>query len=112
MFRIKGKLAGALEKTQGVSKKGNTWCSQQYVLEIGDTDKKYLVFSIFGEDRIIDENLESLIGMNVDVELSIESKKFNERWYTNVSYVRLYGRPEIDKPKNDFYGKENKTIPF
>ena len=51
-MEISGKIIAVLEKQSGISKSGNNWASQEYVLETSEQYPKKICFRVFGEDKI------------------------------------------------------------
>ena len=49
---IVGKIIQVLPLQEGISKTGNPWKSQSYVLETQEQYPRKVCFEIFGEDRI------------------------------------------------------------
>lgn len=68
---------------EGVSRAGNEWKKQEYVIETEDQFPKKVCFQIFGADKIAQANVQQ--GENVRVSFDIESREFNGRWYTNIN---------------------------
>jgi len=90
-MEIKGKIIQVLPPQSGVSKSGNTWRKQEYVLETLDSYPKQVKFDFFGER--IDENKMD-IGDIVTVQYDIESREFNGRWYTDIHAYKA----TVDQP--------------
>lgn len=80
--KIKGKIIAALPETGGTSKSGNTWRKRDYVLETGDKYSKKIAFSVMN-DNIAKCNLS--VGCEVEVDLDIDSREYNGKWYTSCS---------------------------
>lgn len=79
---IKGKIIKKMEPQSGVSKAGNNWKKQEYVLETVDTAyPRQVKFDFFGE-RADTYNLE--VGDLITLSYDIESREFNGRWYTDI----------------------------
>ncbi|MBO4803081.1 MAG: DUF3127 domain-containing protein [Muribaculaceae bacterium] len=78
---IKGKIIQKLEPVGGVSKAGNQWKKQEYVLETFDSYPKKVKFDFFGEraDQYVFE-----VGDIITLSYDIESREFNGRWYTDI----------------------------
>ena len=78
---IKGKIIQKLEPQGGVSKAGNQWKKQEYVLETFDSYPRKVKFDFFGE-RADQYPLE--VGDVITLSYDIESREFNGRWYTDI----------------------------
>lgn len=94
---INGRITNALEKRRGTSKAGNEWVSQDFVIE---TQGEKICFNVFGEDRILQSGLK--VGAIVSVTCKLESKEWNGKWFTSVSFVDgiVSGveQPQINQP--------------
>lgn len=84
---IVGKIIQVLPAQEGVSKTGNPWKVQSYVLETQEQYPRKVCFEIFGEDRI--KNNPCKIDDLVTVSFDIESREFNGRWYTSIRAWRV-----------------------
>ena len=78
---IKGKIIQKMELQSGVSKAGNQWKKQEYVLETLDSYPRKVKFDFFG-DRADQYPLE--VGDIITLSYDIESREFNGRWYTDI----------------------------
>ena len=78
---IKGKIIQKMEPVGGVSKAGNQWKKQEYVLETLDSYPKKVKFDFFGDraDQYVFE-----VGDIITLSYDIESREFNGRWYTDI----------------------------
>ncbi len=86
-MEVSGKIIAVLPAQEGVSKTGNPWKVQSYVLETQEQYPKKVCFEIFGEDRI--KNNPCKIDDIVTVSFDIESREFNGRWYTSIRAWRV-----------------------
>ncbi len=84
---IVGKIIQVLPEQSGMSKTGNPWKVQSYVLETQEQYPRKVCFEIFGEDRI--KNNPCKVDDVVTVSFDIESREFNGRWYTSIRAWRV-----------------------
>lgn len=82
---IRGKIIQKMDPVGGVSKAGNQWKKQEYVLETLDSYPKKVKFDFFG-DRADQYPLE--VGDIITLSYDIESREFNGRWYTDIRGFR------------------------
>ena len=80
---ITGKIVEVLPARSGVSKSGNEWVSQEFVLE--EENKDRIVFGVFGASKIAEYNLQ--VGSTAAVTLKIESTSWNGKYFTKVSCI-------------------------
>lgn len=80
---ITGKIIAALQPRSGTSARtGNTWKSQDFVIETHDQYPRKCVFTVFGEDRLNEMNLQ--VGAEVTVSFDIDAHEYNGRWYNDI----------------------------
>lgn len=86
-MEIVGKIIKVLPLQEGIAKTGNPWKVQAYVLETQEQYPRKVCFEVFGEDRI--KNNPCQIDDLVTVSFDIESREFNDRWYTSIRAWRI-----------------------
>ena len=73
-----------MQPTGGVSQRsGNTWMKQEYVLEIPAQYPRRICFSLFGEDRIKQFNIQQG-EQNVTIQFDIDAHEYNGRWFNEI----------------------------
>lgn len=81
-MEVEGRIIQKLDPVSGVSKAGNNWSKQEYVLETQEVYPKKIFFSFFG-DRANQYPLN--VGDTVRLSFDIDSHEFNGRWFTNIN---------------------------
>ena len=81
-MEVEGRIIQKLDPVSGVSKAGNNWSKQEYVLETQEAYPKKIFFSFFG-DRADQFPLE--VGDNVRLSFDIDSHEYNGRWFTSIN---------------------------
>ena len=80
---ITGKIIAALQPRSGTSARtGNTWKSQDFVIETHDQYPRKCVFTVFGEDRLNEMNLQ--VGAEVTVSFDIDAHEYQGRWFNSI----------------------------
>ena len=80
---LTGRIIAVLPAQSGVSNRtGNSWMSQDYVIEVPGQYPKRCVFRIFGEDRIKQFNLQ--MNEDVTVQFDIDAHEYQGRWFNDV----------------------------
>ncbi|WP_455515712.1 DUF3127 domain-containing protein [Porphyromonas sp.] len=101
---ISGRIVSVLPLQTGTSKSGHSWQKQEYILDTGGQYPKKVCFSLFG-DSITKFPLQ--VGQDVTVSIDIESREWNNKWYTevrawNVTYAsqqpQLQAQPPVAQP--------------
>lgn len=97
-MEIKGRIIMVLPLASGVSRNGNEWRKQEYILETTDQYPRKICFNLWG-DKIDQFALQQ--GEDVTVHIDLESREFNGRWYTDVRAWRIDRGIAPDQPPVD-----------
>ena len=82
-MEITGKIIASLPEQGGISQRtGNSWKSQDFVIETHDTYPKRCVFRVFGADRLQQFNIQ--VGEELTVSFDIDAHEYNGRWYNDI----------------------------
>ena len=73
-MEITGRIIAVLPEQGGISKTGNEWKKQEYVLETHDQYPKKVCFQLFGADRIAQAAIQP--GEELTVFFDIESREY------------------------------------
>lgn len=83
-MELTGTIIAIMPAKSGVSARtGNPWITQEYVIEVPGQYPKKCAFSIFGEDRIKQFNLQPG-EQNVTVQFDIDAREYNGRYYNDI----------------------------
>ena len=94
---IKGKLLKILTVESGVSRTGNSWKKQEFVIETQDQFPKKVCFSLFNDKVSLLNGITD--GEELEISFDIESREFNNKWYHNVNAWKIDRVGQ--KPVND-----------
>ena len=86
-MELSGKVIAVLEPRGGVSKTGNPWKVQEYVIETHDQYPRKMCFDVFGEDKINQFNIQ--IGEEITVSFDIDAREWQGRWFTSINAYRV-----------------------
>lgn len=81
-MEITGKIIAVLPERGGVSKTGNEWKMQEYVLETHEQYPRKICFNVFGADKIAQFNIQ--VGEEMTVSFDINAREYNGRWYNDI----------------------------
>ena len=82
-MEITGKIIAILPAQGGVSQRtGNPWKSQDYVIETQEIYPKKCCFSVFGDEKIQQMNIQ--LGETLTVSLDINANEYQGKWYNQV----------------------------
>lgn len=81
-MELSGKIIAVLPAREGVSKVGNPWKIQEYVLETHDQYPRKMCFNIFGADKIAQFNIQ--IGEELTVSFDIDCREWQGRWFNDI----------------------------
>ena len=105
-MEITGKIIAVLPEQGGVSKTGNEWKRQDYVLETHDQYPKKVCFRIFGAEKIAQAAIQA--GEEITIHFDIDSREYQGRWYTDISAWKVErpaigGQPASAQPMDNNY---------
>ena len=93
---LTGKIIAVLQPSSGVSQRtGNSWMSQDYVIEVPGQYPRKCLFRIFGEDRIKQFNIQQ--GEDLTVQFDIDAHEFNGRWFNDIRAYNII-RGQVQQP--------------
>ena len=86
-MEIIGKLIQKMPMQSGISKTGNSWQKQEFVIETMDQYPRKICAQLWGEKTAVLESLN--IDDKVVMSFDVESREFNGKWYTDVKAYKL-----------------------
>lgn len=94
-MELTGKIIAVMEPRGGVSARtGNTWKTQEYVLEVPGQYPKRCLFNVFGEDRINQFNIQN--GDELTIQFDIDAREYNGRWFNDIrAYNVIRGQQSV-----------------
>ena len=81
-MELTGKIIAVLPERGGISKAGNEWKIQEFVLETMEQYPRKMMFNVFGADRLAQFNIQ--LGEVLTVSFDIDSREYNGRWYNDI----------------------------
>jgi hypothetical protein len=81
-LELEGKVFQVLPEESGQSQAGKTWRKQSFVIETEETYPKKVCFTAWSD--LVDGIKALKVGEKVKVSFRIESREFNNKWYTDV----------------------------
>jgi len=84
-MKITGKLINILESQSGKSSNG-AWKKQDFIIETLDVYPKKICISNWNDKIDIDK---LKIGIIIEVYIQIESREYNNKWYTNLKAWKI-----------------------
>ncbi len=86
-MEVIGKFVKTLPEQTGTSQKGD-WIRGGFVIETDEQFPKQVAFSLWGEDNVAIVRT-MIIGTQLKVFFSPESREYNDRWYTDLKAFRI-----------------------
>lgn len=77
-----GKIIAILPQRGGVSKSGNEWKVQEYVIEDHGQYPRRMCFDVFGADKIEQFNIQ--MGEELTVSFDIDARQWQDRWFNSI----------------------------
>lgn len=94
-MQLTAKLIQVMPLQSGTGKSGNEWKKQNIIVETEGQFPKKICISIWG-DRINPDQL--TIGNNLTIDFDLESREYNEKWYTDVKAWKIEVANEQQMP--------------
>jgi len=122
--KFKGEIIHIGEVQEGTSKQGNPW--KKVVVVVKQNDAEYpqtAAFTVFGSDDVDNFLNYRKVGDTVDVSYNIESREYNDRWYTDLRAWKVWGESratqnsapeseEFEEPDEFYEDEEDDDLPF
>ncbi len=84
---IKGKIEKILSEEKGVSRAGNQWAKQEFVIETIDQYPKKVCFTLFNDKVGLVSSVKP--GDEVEVSFDVESREYNGKYYHNLNAWKI-----------------------
>lgn len=109
-MELTGKIIAVMAAQSGVSARtGNSWMSQEYVIEVPGQYPRKCVFRLFGEDRIKQFAIQQ--GEDLTVQFDIDAHEYNGRWFNEIrAYNVIRGQQNVSIPQPT--AQSEATSPF
>jgi len=86
-LNLKGKLVKILGMESGVSRNGNAWKKQEFILETQEQFPRKVCFTLFNDKVSLLSNFSG--GEDLEVSFDVESREFNGKWYHNINAWKI-----------------------
>lgn len=86
-LQVKGKIVAVLKPESGVSRSGNQWQKQEFVIETDDQFQRKVCFTLFNDKLSLLEGFSQ--GDEVDVSFNLESREYNGKWFHNINAWKI-----------------------
>lgn len=111
-LKIIGTVKKIMTLQSGVSSAGKEWKKQDFVISTNEMYARDICIQAFSKTTEYVDNLS--IGDNVEVSFNIESREWNDKWFTQVTawkILKINASNEVRSETNTNYQKENKSVP-
>ena len=96
-MELTGRIIAVLEAKSGTSSKtGNPWIMQGYVIEVPGQYPRRCAFTVFGEDKIKQLNIQN--GEDLTIQFDIDAREYNGRWYNDFRAYNVIRGLQIPQP--------------
>ena len=97
-LEIVGRIIKLLPEQSGSGKNG-AWKKQEFIVEtVGEQFPKKVCISAWGDKADLLQNFN--VGEEIKVSFNVESREYNERWYTDVRAWRIEKNGQSAPQKN------------
>ena len=110
-MELTGRIIAVLEAKSGTSSKtGNQWMMQGYVIEVPGQYPRHCAFTVFGEDRIKQLNIQ--MGEDLTVQFDIDARDYKGRWYNDFRAYNVIRGQQIPQPIQSIQMQPFSDLPF
>lgn len=109
-LQLQGEITTISEVQTGTSKKGTEWKKLGFVLNTKGEFPKDIYFTVFGEEKVDSFMKYNKVGQMVEVSFNIQSREYNEKWYTDLSAWKMFTLKEEATVATSESGKDD--LPF
>jgi hypothetical protein len=110
-MELTGRIIVVQEAKSGTSSKtGNAWMMQEYVIEVPGQYPRHCAFTVFGEDRIRQLNIQN--GEDLTVQFDIDAREYNGRWFNDFRAYNVIRDQQIPKPVQPIQMPPISDLPF
>jgi hypothetical protein len=111
-LEIEGKVVQLLEEQKGEGRNG-PWVKQELILETYEQYPRKICLACWGDKAAVAKALQP--GDKVKAGINIESREFNNRWYTDIKAWRIdkvtTDQPDIPEPATGSYEEPEQSTP-
>jgi len=115
-LELNGVIKKILPIVEGTSKAGKGWKKSGFVVTTEGDYPKDVAFSVFGEEKVDNLMKFNKVGQKVDVSFNVESREYNEKYYTDLQAWKIFASDNKTetKPSDDGYSKTSEVddLPF
>lgn len=105
------KVVSRKQPEGGVGKNGNAWTKQTVIVE--EIDNKYpkpIALTMWNDQVSAMESIND--GEIMDCKIRVESREYNEKWYTDVVCWSVSSNGSSEKPASKETAKKENDLPF
>lgn len=99
-LKLQGVITKITEVQEGESKAGKAWKKLGFVVETLGEYPKNVYFTVFGEEKVNNFQKFNKVGQEVEVSFNVESREYNERFYTDLQAWKVFTQPQADKQES------------
>lgn len=97
-FKTTGKVLQILPELKGTSARGE-WKKQDFIIETSeDQFPKKICFTVFNDKNNTFDRIKP--NMEVEVSFNIESREYNDKWFSNINAFRVEPLLQTGGPGN------------
>ena len=83
---------------------------QEYVIEVPGQYPRHCAFTVFGEDRIKQLNIQ--MGEDLTIQFDIDARDYNGRWYNDFRAYNVIRGQQIPQPIQSIQMQPFSDLPF
>ena len=110
-MELTGRIIVVQEAKSGTSSKtGNPWMMQEYVIEVPGQYPRHCAFTVFGEDRIKQLNIQ--MGEDLTVQFDIDAREYNGKWYNDFRAYNVIREQTMPQSSSTISNPAGEDLPF
>lgn len=86
-LQVKGKIQQILKAESGVSRAGNGWKKQEFVIETEEQFPRKVCFTLFNDKTSLIDGFSA--GNEVEVSFNLESREYNGKWFSTINAWKI-----------------------
>ena len=110
-MEISGTIKKILPLQSGTSKAGNEWKKRDVIITQLDEYAKDVCITAFG-DKAVQSISRFIIGDTVDVKVNVESREFNDKYYTNLNGYWWANKNSHNEESDEFVTSDENDMAF
>lgn len=112
-LQIEGVITKVSDVIEGTSKSsGKSWKKLTFVIQTSSEYPKNVAFTVFGQEKVDNFVKYNKVGQNVEVSFNVESREYNDRYYTDLQAWKVFSVKQEEAPVVEESFSSPDDLPF